>query len=90
VPYRIELSERAQRRLGRIEPRSAERIREAIDGLAGDPRPPGTVALSGFIPRAYRIRIGDFRVVFLIEDDTQTVFVIEVGHRRDVYRGLSR
>ena len=62
-----------------------QRLVRAISSLAGEPRPPGVEKLSGTKDR-FRIRVGDYRVVYAIEDEVLTVFVVKVGHRREVYR----
>ncbi len=56
-----------------------------IESLARDPRPPGCKALVGE-PGAYRIRAGDWRVVYTVDDDAILVVVVKLGHRREVYR----
>ena len=55
-----------------------------IEGLASEPRPHGCEKLSGL--EQYRVRPGDYRVVYSIDDDVKVVLVVKVGHRRDVYR----
>jgi mRNA interferase RelE/StbE len=65
--------------------RDRQRIAAAISALADEPRPHGSEKLSGAKDR-HRIRIGDYRVVYGIEDDVLTVWVVKVGHRREVYR----
>jgi mRNA interferase RelE/StbE len=62
-----------------------QRLVEAIGLLAENPRPQGVEKLSGMRDR-FRIRVGDYRVVYAIEDQVLTVFVVKVGHRREVYR----
>jgi mRNA interferase RelE/StbE len=84
VTYRLFLLPRAQKELARLPTDSYERIRAAIRALAEQPRPPGCRKLSG--REGWRIRIGDYRVLYEIEDTPKTVTVVEVGHRRDVYR----
>jgi mRNA interferase RelE/StbE len=64
--------------------RDRQRIVERILSLADDPRPPGVQKLCG--ADKYRIRCGDYRVVYSIVDDALTVCVVRVGHRGDVYR----
>jgi len=64
-----------------------ERLRQAIDYLATDPRPRGCKKLTGYA-RLYRVRVGDWRIVYSIEDDRLVVLVLEVGPRGSVYRGL--
>ncbi|MDX1502685.1 MAG: type II toxin-antitoxin system RelE/ParE family toxin [Thermoanaerobaculia bacterium] len=68
-------------------PRTKDRKRVVgrIRRLAEDPRPPGCRKLSG--RDRYRIRQGSYRIVYAIEDDRLIVYVVKVGHRRDVYRG---
>lgn len=62
-----------------------QRVTAAIAALADEPRPHGSEKLSGAKAR-HRIRIGDYRVVHGIEDDVLTVWVVKVGHRREVHR----
>jgi mRNA interferase RelE/StbE len=75
---------RAQKELARLPEREYERIRDAISALAETPRPPGCLKLSG--REGWRIRVGDYRVVYEIDDKANTLTVLQVGHRRDVYR----
>ena len=57
-----------------------------IENLAENPRPPGAIKLAG--QEAYRIRVGDYRVVYAIADERLVILVVDVGHRREIYRGL--
>lgn len=66
--------------------RDRQRIVKRIQGLESDPRPPGSQKLSG--RDRYRIRQGQYRIVYGIEKDELIVYVIKVGHRKDVYRGV--
>ena len=75
---------RAQKELARLPEREFERIRDAIRSLAELPRPPGCLKLSG--RAGWRIRVGDYRVLYEIDEGAETVTVLHVGHRRDVYR----
>lgn len=68
----------------RIPKVDAQRIMDAIHALADNPRPPGVQKLSG--QERYRIRQGDYRIVYSVQDEDHTVWVVKVGHRRDVYR----
>jgi len=61
-----------------------KKILDRIEALREDPRPPGSVKLSGM--EYYRIRQGDYRIVYEIQDGRLIVIVIKVGHRRDLYR----
>ena len=62
-----------------------QRLVERIRGLAGDPRPMGAERLSG-VRDKYRIRQGNYRVLYEIEDDVLTVYVVKIADRKDVYR----
>jgi mRNA interferase RelE/StbE len=82
--YRIVFKQSVTRDLRPIPNRDIRRILQRIDGLAEDPRPVEAEKLSG--DEKYRIRQGDYRILYTIEDDIATVTVVKVGHRRDVYR----
>jgi mRNA interferase RelE/StbE len=84
VPYRIELRPAAARQLRKLDPPTARRIQGVIALLADDPRPPASRPLAG--RPAWRVRVGDYRVIYTIENDRLVVVVITIGHRRDVYR----
>jgi mRNA interferase RelE/StbE len=56
----------------------------ALEELAGDPRPPGIKKLKG--REGWRLRIGDYRVIYEIDDTQKIIIVLHVGHRRDIYR----
>ena len=65
--------------------RVARRIWRKLLSLEIQPRPPGSVKLDGELD-AYRIRIGDYRVIYLVNDQNKIVEVVRVAHRREVYR----
>jgi mRNA interferase RelE/StbE len=81
---RIIFKPRARRDLGKLPHAIGERIAAAIDALALQPRPPGCVKLAGN-DDLWRIRVGDYRVVYQIHDDLLIVLVVRIGHRREVY-----
>jgi mRNA interferase RelE/StbE len=83
--YRVEVARRAARTLAGLPRPEQQRIRAAIDLLAEEPRPPSATKLKGE-RRAYRVRVGDYRLVYEIFDDRLVVQVVRIGHRRDVYR----
>ncbi len=82
--YRIELRPAAVRALRKVHPEDRERIQGAIALLGQDPRPPRAIALSG--RPGFRVRVGDYRVIYTIQDDVLLVVVVNLGHRRDVYQ----
>jgi mRNA interferase RelE/StbE len=81
--YRIEVRPAAVRALRTLDPQIRPRIQGAIALLAQDPRPPGARALRGRPGR--RIRVGDYRIIYTVEDDVLLVVVVTLGHRREVY-----
>lgn len=81
--YRIELRPAAVRALRKLDPAARPRIQAAIALLAQDPRPPGARALQG--RDGLRVRVGDYRIIYLVTDDVLLVTVVKFGHRRDVY-----
>ena len=85
MSYRVEIARRAVKTLSSLPRKEQQRIRAAIDLLADTPRPPGCVALAG-APGAYRVRVGDDRIIYEVHDDRLVVQVVRLGHRRDVYR----
>jgi mRNA interferase RelE/StbE len=87
TPYRVEIERRAARQLNALGRVDQQRVRVAIALLAVDPRPPKCIPLSGKAG-VFRVRVGDFRVVYRVWDDRLVVIVIRVGHRRAVYREL--
>lgn len=70
-------------RLARGDRASAKRINTTIRGLAEDPRPHGSIKLTG--QDGYRVRVGNYRVVYAINDTVRVVTIVKIGHRRDVY-----
>ncbi|WP_249019307.1 type II toxin-antitoxin system RelE/ParE family toxin [Conexibacter sp. S30A1] len=81
--YGIELRPAAVRALRKLDPPVARRLQAAIALLAEDPRPPASRPLRG--RPAWRVRVGDYRVIYTIEDDVLLIVVVTLGHRRDVY-----
>ena len=81
--YRIELRPAAVRSLRKLEPQVRRRVQGAIALLAQDPRPPGARALQG--RPGLRVRVGDYRIIYAVEDDVLLVIVVRLGHRGDIY-----
>jgi len=82
--YRIEVKQSAAKELGKIPKKELTRILDKISSLSDAPRPEGSIKLTG--QEKYRLRIGKYRVLYSIEDDILTVYVVKVAHRKDVYR----
>ena len=80
------VSARIRSWLSLTEPKIQRRILPRIHALAADPRPHGAQALQGGERRRLRIRVGDYRIIYRVEDDVLIVVVVKVGHRRDIYR----
>jgi len=87
VAYRVVVLPAARRRLMRLDPTARRRVGALIDSLTNDPRPAGMKALRG-MPGLLRVRSGDYRVVYQVQDRELLVLVVAVGHRREVYRSL--
>lgn len=84
MTYRLDYTPAAQRSIERLERDTQRRILARIGLLSADPRPPGAIKLAGH--DEYRIRVGDYRIIYTIHDDRLIVLIVDVGHRRDVYR----
>mgnify|MGYP000406148117 CR=1 FL=1 len=83
--YHVEIARSASKDLRGIDRKWIPRIVEVIEALGLEPRPSGCKKLMGS-DHTYRIRIGDYRVVYEIHDDTLIILIVRVRHRRDVYR----
>ena len=85
--YKVHIAENAEKTLRKISRKDQDKITEKIASLKLDPRPNGAIKLkgSGESP-IYRIRYGNYRVVYKIEDNKLLVLVIEIGDRKDIYR----
>ena len=89
--YKIVITESATKELKRIPAKMQDRIFEKVEGLVKEPKPKGHKKLKNFdMPGSnheeyYRIRVGDYRVIYAIEDEEITIFVMKVAHRKNVY-----
>jgi len=83
--YRIELKPSAARELAALEQKDRVRVAKKISALAANPRPPRAEKLTG-ADDVWRVRVGDYRIVYALHDAVLLVLVVRVGHRRDVYR----
>jgi mRNA interferase RelE/StbE len=82
--YELRFRKSVSKDLDPIPKRDVQRIIEAVQDLADDPRPPQSRKLSG--AEKYRLRCGVYRVLYEIQDDVLVICIVKVGHRRDVYR----
>jgi mRNA interferase RelE/StbE len=82
--YKVFLRRSAADELGRIPKKDLVRLIERVGSLANEPRPQGCEKLSAL--DRYRVRQGDYRVVYAIDDREKTVDIIKIGHRSDVYK----
>lgn len=85
MSYQITLAPSAARQPRKCDPQVRRRIQAALELLASEPRPPAAIRLVGGSGE-WRVRTGDYRIIYEIYDDKLVVLVLRVGHRRDVYR----
>jgi mRNA interferase RelE/StbE len=87
LPWRVIIHRKAEKILKRLDGDTLERIRRAIRSLANDPRPSGVKKLTGY-EDLYRLRVGDWRLIYAIEADRLIVLVLEISPRGSAYRDL--
>lgn len=85
--WRIIIDRDARRSMRRLPRPLLGRLTAAIEGLADDPRPPGCIKLTGY-DDLWRVRVGDWRIIYAIHDDQLVIVVVEIGSRGSVYRDL--
>ena len=85
MEYRIEIKEPAIKELARLHPDIGKRILNSIEYLASNPRPIQSHKLSETVI-SYRLKVGDYRVLYQISDRDKKITIFKVGHRREVYR----
>ena len=83
--YTVQFKKSAEKELEKLPTQIIKRISKAIDGLTENPRPVGSKKLEGQRESLWRIRIGDYRVIYLIEDVIRIVEIRRIGHRKDIY-----
>lgn len=86
MTYRITFAPSAARQLRKFDPPARRRIEAAVDLLATEPRPPAATQMVGGAGE-WRVRTGDYRIIYEIHDGELVVLVLRVGHRRDIYKG---
>ena len=80
--YKVEIKRSAVKEIKKIPSADLKRIMAVIGALSQDPRPMGSIKLSG--KEQYRLRCGNYRILYTIEDQVLVVYVVKVGHRKDV------
>jgi mRNA interferase RelE/StbE len=85
VPHRILFAPAALRQFRKLSASVQRRLSPHINALTDDPRPSGVVKLSGSSD-IYRVRVGDYRIVYEIQDVGLVILILKIGDRRDVYR----
>lgn len=85
--YYVDFAPAAEKAFLRLPLAMQERIRPKIDSLVDEPRPHNTTALQGE-KETYRLRVGDYRVVYRVDDETEYIYVTLIGHRSNVYKQL--
>lgn len=85
MTYRVEFAPAALRQLRKLDPQARRRVEAAIELLSDNPRPPAARMLVNS-DGAWRVRVGNYRVVYEIHDDQLLVLVLAAGHRREIYR----
>lgn len=88
MAYTLQFAPGAEREFRKLPRQVQVRLRPRIDALAEEPRPVGAEALSG-MGNLHRIRVGDYRIIYTIEDQALMIVVLKLGHRREVYRRIS-
>jgi mRNA interferase RelE/StbE len=83
--YRIEWKQSAKKELKKLNKQIISRILQAVENLADNPYPANSKKLIGS-DSIYRIRVGDYRIIYNIQSSVLTIEVIKIGHRREIYR----
>ena len=84
MKYSILIKKKAEKELLRLQRNEIIKIREAINRLAENPRPHGSKKLTGSI-NEYRLRVGDYRILYTINDHIITIYIFKVAHRKEAY-----
>lgn len=85
MTYKVEITPAAKRQIKKLIQPVQLAIIERLEQLTENPRPPGALKMQG-AENLYRIRVGDYRIIYEIQDQTLLIAIVKVGHRGDVYR----
>ena len=88
MSYRIEVKRSAAKALKKIPKTDQKRIADKIDSLAQNPPNPDTTKIKGNNP-FHKIRVLDYRIIYEIQEEVLMILIVKIGHRKDVYKGLS-
>jgi mRNA interferase RelE/StbE len=86
VSYRLEFTRTALKGLSQLHPQANARLKEPILLLADDPKPPGSLQLAGQPPGSRRLRVGDYRVLYQVDEEARVVVILKVGPRGTIYK----
>lgn len=86
MAYTVEVSSAARRQLRKLDRQTQRKVADRIESLREDPRPSGAVKLTDVSPPVYRVREGQYRILYTIEDDQLIVLVVRIAHRSEAYR----
>lgn len=87
-PYEILFTKRARKELAALDRAAQQRIDRRLLRLAEEPLPPDVNKLSGVEEDWYRVRVGDYRIIYAVDEGRLVILVIHVGHRRDIYKKI--
>lgn len=83
--FQVRFADNVEKDFRKIPKKDVRKIEARIEALATDPNPPGSVKLVGRRD-LHRIRVGNYRVIYQIQDEVLIILIVEVGHRKDIYR----
>lgn len=86
MPYQVTWSDTARRHFLKLDKPARQQVGAAVDQLSDDPRPAGLKALTG-MPGVFRVRTGNYRVLYSVDDDEREVWIEDVRHRSKAYGG---
>jgi mRNA interferase RelE/StbE len=86
VTYRLIVTRAAKKGLASLHPEVQQRVSEHIAAILETPRMPQAAALAGSFAGLLKVRVGDYRIIYHVDDATQTIKVVRVGHRSNVYK----
>ncbi len=90
MSYQVVMLRQAEREFDRLPPEVRTRIAPVLRALGDDPRPRGSARLKGRLEGLTRVRVGEWRVAYQVDDDRKTVCVVEIARRSDVYQRAAR